>query len=157
MLKPLSLRNQPLLMATQTISKARIALTGKQVGLKHGFRSGLEEALAAQLQAVGVSYTYESFAIPFVEPAKKRKYTPDFQLPNGIVIETKGRFLTADRQKHLMVQAQHPEYDIRFVFSSSRTKISKRSPTSYADWCVRNNFKFSDKTVPVSWIKESKP
>jgi hypothetical protein len=132
-------------------------LTALQVGMKHGFRSGLEESIAAQLEAAGIPYEYESFKIPFVEPAKRRNYSPDFRLPNGIVIETKGRFLTADRQKHLMVQAQHPEYDIRFVFSSSRTKISKRSPTSYADWCVRNNFKFSDKTVPVSWIKESKP
>ena len=144
-------------MATRTISKSKIALSEKQVGLKHGFRSGLEEALAAQLNAAGVTFTYESFKIPFTEPAKKRTYTPDFQLPNGIVVETKGRFLTADRQKHLMVQAQHPEYDIRFVFSSSKQKISKRSPTSYADWCLKYGFKYADKTVPAAWIKESKP
>jgi hypothetical protein len=144
-------------MATRKISKSKTALSEKQVGLKHGFRSGLEEALAAQLNAAGVTFTYESFKIPFTEPAKKRTYTPDFQLPNGIVVETKGRFLTADRQKHLMVQAQHPEYDIRFVFSSSKQKISKRSPTSYADWCLKYGFKYADKTVPAAWIKESKP
>ncbi len=147
-------RSQPRLPMKPQISKYTIKQ--KDIGLKHGFRSGLEEALAAQLQAAGVSYTYESFKIPFVEPAHKRNYTPDFQLPNGIVIETKGRFLTADRQKHLMVRAQHPEYDIRFVFSSSRTKISKRSPTSYADWCTKNNFLYADKTAPVAWLKEIK-
>lgn len=140
-------------MATRTTSK----LSVKQVGLKHGFRSGLEESVAAQLKAAGILYEYESFKIPFTEPAKNRNYTPDFHLPNGITVETKGRFETGDRQKHLMVQAQHPEYDIRFVFSSSRTKISKRSPTSYADWCIKNNFKYADKTIPAAWLKESKP
>ena len=141
-------------MATRTTSKVRVSLTALQVGLKHGFRSGLEEALAVQLQAAGVSYTYESFKIPFVQPVKKRTYTPDFQLPNGIIIETKGRFLAEDRAKHILVKAQHPALDIRFVFSSSKTKIAKRSPTSYADWCLKNDFKYADKKAPEEWLKE---
>lgn len=103
-----------------------------------------------------MAYEYESFKIHFVEPAKKRSYMPDFKLPSGIIIETKGRFLTADRQKHLLVKAQHPELDIRFVFSSSKTKIAKRSPTTYADWCRKNGFQFADKTAPEEWLKEIK-
>ena len=141
-------------MATRTISKVRPQLTALQVGLKHGFRSGLEEVFAVQLSAAKVSFTYESFKIPFVQPAKKRTYTPDFQLSSGIIIETKGRFLAEDRAKHLLVKAQHPELDIRFVFSSSKTKITKRSPTSYADWCVKNGFLYADKKAPEEWLKE---
>ena len=122
--------------------------------MKHGFRSGLEDTFAAQLQAAGVAYEYESFKIHFLEPAKKRTYTPDFKLPNGIIIETKGRFLTADRQKHLLVKAQHPELDIRFVFSSSKAKIAKRSATTYGNWCEKHGFTYADKVAPEAWLKE---
>ena len=141
-------------MATRTTSKA--TLTALQVGLKHGFRSGLEESFAAQLKAAGILYEYESFKIPFVEPSKNRNYTPDFRLPNGIIIETKGRFESCDRQKHLWVKAQHPELDIRFVFSNSKAKIAKRSQTTYADWCRKSGFQFADKTAPEAWLKEPK-
>lgn len=129
-------------------------LSSKQVGLKYGFRSGLEEAIAADLTSKGVGFTFEEMVIPYVKPSKPAKYTPDFILENGIIIESKGRFLTEDRQKQLMVQAQHPDKDIRFVFSNSKTKISKRSKTTYADWCVKHGFQYADKLIPDSWIKE---
>lgn len=138
----------------RAISKPAAKLTPIQVGLKHGFRSGLEETLAAQLVAAGVVFEYEELKVNFVEPAKKRTYTPDFKLPNGIIIETKGRFLTEDRQKHLLVKAQHPHLDIRFVFSNSRAKINKRSTTTYADWCLKNGFQYADKKAPEEWLKE---
>lgn len=143
-------------MATTKTSKSRSVLTALQVGLKHGFRSGLESLFAAQLEAAGILYEYETTKIAFVEPAKNRKYTPDFILDNGIIIETKGRFLTEDRQKHLLVKAQHPELDIRFVFSSSKTKITKRFPTTYADWCLKHGFQYADKAAPPEWLKEQK-
>jgi hypothetical protein len=143
-------------VATARTSKPRAKLTAISVGLKHGFRSGLEETLAAQLQAAGVPFEYEAHKLAFEEPPKKRHYTPDFHLPNGIVIETKGRFLTADRQKHLLVKAQHPDLDLRFVFSNSKAKISKRSTTTYADWCVKHGFLFADKAAPAAWLKEPK-
>lgn len=129
-------------------------MSTRQIALKHGFRSGLEEVVADQLTAAGVDYTYEEKVIKYVTPPKDHKYTPDFVLPNGIIVETKGRFLTADRQKHLLVKAQHPELDIRFVFSSSKTKISKGSPTTYAMWCIKNCIPFADKLIPNSWLTE---
>lgn len=129
-------------------------LTTRQVGLKYGFRSGLEETIAEQLTSKGVGFSFEELVIPYVKPEKPAKYTPDFVLANGIIIESKGRFLTEDRQKHLLVKKQHPEYDIRFVFSNSRTKISKRSKTTYADWCEKNGFLYADKEIPDAWLKE---
>jgi hypothetical protein len=89
-----------------------------------------------------------------VKPEKKAKYTPDFLLPNGIIVETKGRFLTEDRQKHLLIQAQHPELDIRFVFSNSRARISKASSTTYAMWCEKHGFRYADKLIPQAWLME---
>jgi len=129
-------------------------LSTNQVALKYGFRSGLEESIAQSLTSKGVGFEFEELVIPYVKPEKPAKYTPDFKLENGIIIESKGRFLTEDRQKHLLVQKQHPEYDIRFVFSNSKTKISKRSKTTYADWCQKNNFLYADKDIPDAWLKE---
>jgi hypothetical protein len=132
-------------------------LTAKQTALKYGFRSGLEEKIAANLTSKGVSFTYEELTLPYVKPAKPSKYTPDFViLDNGIIVESKGRFLTEDRQKHLLVKAQHPDRDIRFVFSNSKTKINKRSPTSYGDWCLKNGFLYADKDIPDAWLREPK-
>lgn len=119
-----------------------------------GFRSGLEDKVADELKAKGHSFTYEKTKIEYVKPARKAKYTPDFVLENGIIVETKGRFLTEDRQKHLLVKAQHPDLDIRFVFSNSRTRISKQSKTTYGMWCETHGFLFSDKSIPTAWLHE---
>lgn len=128
-------------------------LTSKQVGTKYGFRSGLEEKISQELASQGISFGYEDRVIRYLKPAKEAKYTPDFNLPNGIIVETKGRFLTADRQKHLLVKKQHPELDIRFVFSNSRQRISKQSKTTYADWCQKNGFIYADGSIPKDWLK----
>jgi hypothetical protein len=85
---------------------------------------------------------------------KSCTYTPDFLLPNGIIIETKGRFVTADRQKHLMIQAQHPELDIRFVFSNPRARISKTSKTTYEAWCRLKGFHSYGKVILDAWLRE---
>jgi hypothetical protein len=127
----------------------------KAVGIAHGFRSGLEDVVARQIEeATGQPAAYETFKIEYERPARKSKYNPDFRLPNGIIIETKGRFEVDDRQKHILIKAQHPDYDIRFVFSNSRSLIRKGSPTSYAMWCNKNGFKFADKRIPESWFDE---
>lgn len=119
-----------------------------------GYRSGLEVAIAKQLKDAGIEFLYEAFRIPFVQPEKNRHYTPDVILPNGIIIESKGRFVTADRQKHLLVKAQQPDLDIRFVFSNSRTRISKASKTTYALWCQAKGFLFDDVSIPSEWLNE---
>ena len=126
-------------------------------GIREGYRSGLEVQVAHQLESLGVAVKYEDkdSKIPY-QVEESRTYTPDFILPNGIIIETKGRFVTADRKKHKLVREQHPEKDIRFVFSNSRTKISKTSTTTYGMWCAKLGFKYADKLIPLAWLKETK-
>jgi Phage endonuclease I len=125
-------------------------------GLEHGFRSGLEDRIASELTSRGIPVVYEDpeHVIRYTKPQRESRYTPDFVLPNGIIVETKGRFITADRQKHLLIKKQHPEKDIRFVFSNSRARISKQSKTTYADWCLKYGFKFADKSIPPGWLAE---
>ena len=131
-------------------------LNSKQVGLKYGFRSGLEEKVAKQLKEADVAYKYEEFIIKYIVPSREAKYTPDFVLlDNGIIVETKGRFMVADRQKHLMIKEQRPDLDIRFVFSNSKARISKTSQTTYAEWCDKHGFKYADKYIPEEWFDES--
>lgn len=141
-------------MAAATTRSSKKPLSAAQVGLKYGFRSGLEESIAADLTSKGVGFVYEELKVPFTKPPKPCKYTPDFELENGIIVESKGRFLTEDRQKQLLVKQQHPDLDIRFVFSNSKARISKRSQTTYADWCRKGGFQFADKTIPEAWLKE---
>jgi len=120
-----------------------------------GYRSGLEERVARELASLlKHPVDYETLKLEYQKPPKNCTYTPDFILPNGIIIETKGRFLTEDRQKHILVKEQHPELDIRFVFSNTNSPINKGSKTTYAMWCERNGFKYAAKSVPVSWVKE---
>lgn len=124
---------------------------------KAAYRSGLEEANAKLLASFGITpVLYEQFTITYLIPSRETHYTPDFVLPNGIVIETKGRFLPEDRQKHILIKEQHPELDLRFVFSNSNAKLYKGSPTSYAQWCQKFGFKYADRHIPESWVREPK-
>ena len=121
-------------------------------GLKYGYRSGLEDRISEQLKALSVPVKYEEFKIKY-QVNEVRTYTPDFELPNGIIIESKGRFVVADRKKHLLIQKQHPDLDIRFVFSNSKGKINKGSKTTYGMWCDKHGFLYADKLIPEEWIK----
>ena len=122
--------------------------------LKAGYRSGLEEQTAKDLKKREVPFSYEERKIKWLD-SKMRTYTPDFELPNGVIIETKGRFVPADRRKHLEIKKQFGDlYDIRFVFTNSRAKLYKGAKSSYADWCNKHGFLYADKTIPEEWLNE---
>ena len=126
----------------------------KWVAKKYGFKSGLEENISNQIAAKGIEVKYESEKVAYIIPASQHTYNPDFRLPNGIIVETKGRFVAADRKKHQLVKEQHPNLDIRFVFSNSKNKISKNSKTTYGMWCEKNGYKYADKEIPEEWFLE---
>ena len=121
--------------------------------IKHGYRSGLEHTISVYLTELKQRYKYEALKIEW-EDLTYRTYTPDFILSNGIIIETKGRFLTADRKKHIAIKKQHPDLDIRFVFTNSRSKLQKGAKSSYGQWCIKYGFRFYDRIIPEDWLKE---
>jgi hypothetical protein len=130
-------------------------LTSNQVGLVHGFRSGLEEQIADELKGLRVQYEFEETKLKYVKPQKTHTYTPDFYLTKQkIYIETKGLFTSADRQKMKLIKEQHPDKDIRFIFSNSKTRISKKSKTTYSMWAEKYGFKWADKHMPKEWLNE---
>jgi Phage endonuclease I len=137
------------------------------------YRNGLEKRIGEQLNKAGVSFDYEPRTIPVAVPARKATYLPDFWI-NGkgvaaspqvrapykpIIIETKGYFYNGakDRQKLILIKEQHPELDIRLVFSDASKRIYKNSPTTYGKWATDHGFKWADKgIVPDEWLKEMK-
>lgn len=132
-----------------------VARYGGPKGARSGaFRSGLEERIAAHIDRQNVSYSFEEHYVKYTVPSREAKYWPDFVLSNGILIEGKGIFETADRQKQLLIREQYPDLDIRIVFSSSKSKLYKGSPTTYGMWCDKHGIKYSDKLIPLSWLKE---
>ena len=123
----------------------------RQQAIKNGYRSGLEDKISKDLTERGVTFEYETLKIKW-ELSETKSYTPDFILPNNIIIESKGRFLTADRKKHLKIKEQHPHLDIRFVFSNSRNKLYKGAKSTYGDWCDKYGFLYADKRIPEQWL-----
>ena len=120
--------------------------------IRNGYRSGLEDDISVDLKKRGVSFKYETLKIKWTL-LENKTYTPDFILPNGIIVESKGRFVSDDRKKHLKVREQHPNLDIRFVFSNSRGKLSKGAKSTYGEWCNKHGFIYADKRIPDEWLK----
>ena len=114
------------------------------------FRSKLEERVATLLMTLGVSYEYESTKIPYTI---QHNYTPDFVLPNYVHLEAKGYWAAEDRRKILAVKKDNPELDLRMVFQSPYNTISKKSKTTYAQWCERHDIPWTHfHDIPLDWL-----
>ena len=116
------------------------------------FRSVFEAEFASDLQERNIEAKYENDKIRYVP--KTRLYTPDFYISShNFYVETKGRFLPPDRAKHLLIQKQHPDIDIRFIFMNANIRLDKRSKSTYGDWCDKYNFKYAVRRLPEEWMK----
>ena len=95
------------------------------------FRSGLEQRIADNLATRKCKCEYEPMSVAyFVE----HKYKPDFVLSNGVIIEAKGYFRYKEQRMHRSIKEQHPELDIRFVFSNVNSRV-QGSKLTCANWC----------------------
>lgn len=151
----------------------------------NGWKSGLEEKLEANLDNRGIGFLFEDAVLQYTVPERTAKYTADFFLrrdrqpvqpvPEGwylsqewwnehFVVETKGVFETADRQKQLLIKKQYPMSDIRLVFDryirkdgtlgkgGSLSPLYKGSKSTYASWCEKHGFIYADNEVPDEWF-----
>lgn len=105
---------------------------------------------------------YETTVIQYTVPERTAKYHADFRLPNGVIVETKGRFVSDDRKKHKLLHEQFPDLDIRLLFNNPNARISKASQTTYAKWCDTHGIKYAkaasrDKPIPQEWLDEARP
>lgn len=152
------------------MAKSAIKLALENAKIEKPFRSGLEIKIAAQLDAAGIEYDYEGFTVPYEVPARTAKYKPDFPTKRTpIIIEGKGHFgannfggrfsnmkenSVKERQKFALLKEQHPEIDIRFVFSRAAAPIYKGSKTTHAKWAEDHGFLWAEKVMPQAWIDE---
>ena len=141
-------------MPRMQAAKTRTNTYGGPQGTRHGvYKSGLEKKLAEDLSKLGVSAEYEPDTFPY---QVEHKYTPDFKItkPDGKVlyIEAKGYFVSSDRSKLITVKEQHPELDIRLVFSRASNTLGKRSKTTYGKWAEQHGFPWAEKSIPKEWL-----
>ena len=114
------------------------------------FRSNLEKSVADLLEQLGVSYLYESEKLSYTI---SHNYTPDFVLPNYKYLEAKGYWAAEDRRKILAVKRDNPDIDLRMIFQSPYNTISKKSKTTYAQWCDRHDIPWTSyKDIPIDWL-----
>lgn len=135
------------------------SLRTSKAAYRLGFRSGLEKNISDQIVEAGIELLYETDKIQYTVPERKAKYTPDFKLPKPggfFFVETKGIWTVQDRSKHLLIKQQHPEIDIRFVFSNQNARLYKGSPTTYALYCEKHGFRYASKVIPEDWLSEAK-
>lgn len=115
------------------------------------FRSKFEERVYKDAIENNKKIEYEPDYLPYVFSSR---YLIDFRLPNGIIVETKGRLTQQDRRKMLAVKEANISYDIRFVFMRSNNVIRKGSKLTYAGWAEANGFKWAEGKIPLEWWKE---
>lgn len=136
------------------------------------FRSKFEESISRELTNMGVAFEYESLIVPYTKPQRLTKrvkelhglsddfvsigyfsYLVDFLLPNGVCIETKGRFTASDRTKMIAVSQQNPHLKIKMLFQRDQ-RIHSGSSTFYSDWCKAHVIDYAISHVPERWLNE---
>lgn len=115
------------------------------------FKSGLERKVWESLPK---NCTYEDTKLKYTV---EHVYHPDFTIAPNVFIEAKGRFLSADRAKHLHIKEQHPDVKIYFLFGNAENTLTKSSKTTYGDWCRKHGFEYADfykEGIPKGWFKQ---
>lgn len=124
----------------------------------NGYRSKFELDVSKWFAENNVEVEYEPCKIQYTVPESQHSYTPDFKVKSTgtVYLEAKGYFSAADRKKMLHVIKSNPDITFRMILQNSSMKISKRSKTSYADWCDKNKIEWvdwKDKTKLKRWCK----
>lgn len=135
---------------------------------RKGFRSDLEWLIAVDLWERGIEYEYETTVLDYTSDVyrglcdtcgsthvrSQHTYTPDFILPNGIMVEAKGKFLPENRTIMEDVVRDNPDKDIRMLFQRNNFLTKKKSMT-YGRWCDLKGIKWAVGRVPEEWLYES--
>jgi hypothetical protein len=120
------------------------------------FRSKFEEWIWKCAVKYKQKLKHEPFKIPYVIPESKHKYLPDFVLPNGIIVEAKGRLDISMRRKMEAVKRCNPDLDIRIVFQKAHQPLRKGAKTTYAEWATKAGFKWAEHNIPPYWWQEKR-
>lgn len=125
-----------------------------EVRRRTGYRSQYEADIAAGLTASGVSAAYEAVRLPY-SVTLSSTYTPDWILPEQcIVLEAKGAFSKADRDKMELIKSQYPHLDIRMVLQHPTARLTPKARMTLADWCDARDFPWcGGPQLPEAWLR----
>lgn len=131
-------------------------------GLTEGYRSGLELKLALEMREQGIEFQFETLKIKWTPLPIEHTYNPDFIITTNagktLIVESKGRFMPDDMQKHLAIKQQRPDIEVLFVFQNAQKWHRAAKTRSYAKWCEENGFRYCNfrdfSQVIKEWINE---
>lgn len=121
------------------------------------YKSKFEINVAKSLKTHKIDFKYEPDVVEFLQPEKKRKYTPDFKIEvvgeGSIYIETKGKLTAQDRFKMQWVKEQNPDKKFVLLFMNADVKLRKGSKTTYGNWASKAGFEWYDyrRGLPEKW------
>lgn len=109
------------------------------------YKSKFERSVAASFTKLGLKFGYETRKFPFVQPAKKRNYTPDFELSEtGLFVECKGKLTKEERDKLLWIKETYPDLPFVLLFMRAKNPIRKGSKTTYGAWATESGIEWYD-------------
>ena len=112
---------------------------------KPAYKSQFERNVAASFSKLKVKYAYETRKFPFVQPSKKRNYTPDFELlETGLFVECKGKLTKEERDKLIWIKETYPDLPFVLLFMRARNPIRKGSKTTYGAWATEAGIEWYD-------------
>lgn len=121
----------------------------KRTAISKPFRSKFEQMIAFGLLALDRCFEYEPDKFTYT---LTKTYTPDFKLPNGIYVESKGVLRASDITKLRAFKEQHPEVDLRLLFQNAKNKVRRGSKTTYGEWATKNGFIWAEgMEIPDDW------
>lgn len=113
-------------------------------------RSRYERDIVQHAIDLGLPYAYESVVLEYEtaivkgtckacgatgrDVVQRRTYTPDIVLPNGIVVEIKGKFDASKRNLMRQLVRCNPDVDIRFIFMRDNRFGQAKTRKRYSDW-----------------------
>ena len=139
--------------ADKTKRKAPGRQEAKKYAAMCGMRSMGEVACAANMDLMKIPYKYETETLEYQH--LPQTYTPDFVLPNGVLVEFKGKMTAETRKKMLSIRRCNPNRTIGIVFQYANNKLSSRkNSTRYWEWAEKNGFLWSEGYVPLAWTRK---
>jgi hypothetical protein len=118
----------------------------KRVGI---YKSGTEKEVGDALAQLGIPATYEKAKLPYV---LHRKYSPDFNIGLTHHIEVKGYWESSDRSKLLAVIHANPTVRILVALEYPQLTISKKSKTTYSQWCDKHGIQWAPIPIPLDLL-----
>ncbi len=126
-------------------------------------RSNFETKVGKDLERRGIGFKYEDKQFTYdikpynascrscgsSEVYEQRKYTPDFFLGSGVIVEAKGQWTSKERKLLVSVLKKH-DVDIRMLFMRDNW-LTKRHKQRYSEWCDKRGIKWAVGSVPDEW------